>query len=75
MITEKLLEICKNLQNTINTMSDSATVGDRCLKDNNIWSATKPTKKQLEKKLKRIMDKYHITEAWLDIYNNKEIEL
>ena len=72
MITEKLLENCKNLQRTINTMTDSTVIGDRCLKDNTIWSTTRPTKKQLERKLKYIMSKYNITMAWLDDCNNKK---
>ena len=71
-MTEKILEICKNLQRTINTMSDSKGEGNKCLKDNNIWSITKPTKKQLERKLKYKMDKNNITTEWLD---KKEKEL
>ena len=72
MVTKKILEICNNLQRTINTMSDSTGEGNKCLKDNNIWSITKPTKKQLERKLKYIMSKHNVTMAWLDDCNNKK---
>ena len=55
---EKALEICKNLKHTIDKMnSQSQTLGNSTLHDNNIFNSNKASKSVLERQLKELLKK------------------
>ncbi len=56
----KAMEVAKNLYQTISKMSGNATVGESSLKNNNIFSGTRPAKTTLEQQLKKICKRYNI---------------
>jgi len=60
-MTDKTIEVCKNLLKTIDNLEGNSTTGDSILKNNSPWSAVRPTKSALQKKLKYIMKKNNIT--------------
>tara|TARA_Y100001938_G_scaffold138313_1_gene203594 strand:- start:1073 stop:1270 length:198 start_codon:yes stop_codon:yes gene_type:complete len=60
-MTNKTIEVCKNLLRTIDNLEGNSTTGDSILRDNSPWSAVRPTKSALRKKLEYIMKKNNIT--------------
>ena len=58
----KAIEICKNLNNTIERMEGVTKIvsGDTILRDNNIFALHKPSKIALENKLNSLLKKYNI---------------
>ena len=60
-MTNKTIEVCKNLIRTIETIEGNSTTGDSILRDNSPWSSTRASKSALRKKLEYIMKKNNIT--------------
>ena len=63
---DKVLEVCKNLKHTIDSMGDKdVTTGNSSLHGNNPWDGIKPAKKMLQNKLNKLMKKNNITDEQL----------
>ncbi len=60
-MTDKTIEVCKNLIRTIETIEGNSTTGDSILRGNSPWSSTRASKSALRKKLEYIMKKNNIT--------------
>ncbi len=60
-MTDKTIEVCKNLMTTINKIEGNSTTGDSILKGNSPWASTRASKSALRKKLEYIMKKNNIT--------------
>jgi hypothetical protein len=58
-MSEKALEICRNLNSTIKKLG-SEVVGDSILRENSIHATTRPSKSSLENKLKYILKTHNI---------------
>ena len=59
----KIIETCKNLKRTIDSMEKSpVALGNSTLRDNNIFATHRPSKQLLKSKLKSIMKKNNITD-------------
>jgi len=68
MAIAKALEICKNLNQTINKYTHTAMSSgssNNLLRDNSIWSSTKASKSMLERKLTYLMKEYKIKKKQL----------
>lgn len=56
-----IIEVCKNLKKTIDSLQGTTTVGDSSLYKNNPWESTKANKSKLQDKLESLMKKNNIT--------------
>ena len=62
----KVLEVCKNLKHTIDSMGDNdVTTGNSSLHGNTPWDCIRPAKKMLQNKLDKLMKKNNITDEQL----------
>lgn len=60
-MSDKALEICKNLKRTIDKMNTkNQTLGNSTLHDNTIFSTYKPNRNILERQLKELLKKHNI---------------
>ena len=54
-MSEKALEVCKNLNHTINKL-ETEVIGNSILRENSIHATTRPNKSMLKNKLKYIVE-------------------
>ncbi len=63
-MSEKALEVCKNLNQTINKL-ETEVIGNSILRENSIHATTRPNKLMLKNKLKNLLRKYGIKKSQL----------
>jgi len=63
-MSEKALEVCKNLNRTINKL-ESEVIGNSILRENSIHASIRPNKLMLKNKLNNLLKKYGIKKSQL----------